>query len=161
MVKASSYSFVEMKKQEIESIVTDVFLSGDDSWLPLYIDAMLQSGIWGDSDVANLVSGFEERARDTEEFIRGFISPKKLQNESEAGTAPKKKKRKHKKTLTVPASTRFKPVQIGYGLESSIKLAPVRRADVKLDAHTTPREKPNSHILYAAGWVLKADDTDM
>lgn len=167
MAKPAPYSFAEMKKQEIENIVTDTFLSGDASWLQPYIDAMLKSGIWDESDVANLVSAFEERARGMEKAVSGLnlLFPKKAfkpaQTEGESDQLPRKKKRKRKNKLLETAATRFKPTQIGYGLESSIQLAPVRRVDVKLDAHTTPSKKSDPHILYAAGWTLNPDDTEV
>ena len=51
-----------------------------------------------------------------------------------------------------------KPVQIGFGLESKVKIPRVRTSDVVKDAHTTATKEQDKHILYAAGWSLSEAD---
>ncbi|WP_419571267.1 hypothetical protein [Rheinheimera sp.] len=47
-----------------------------------------------------------------------------------------------------------KPKQIGFGIESRVKLPRVKAVDVVKDEHTTAKGKVEKHILYAAGWTL-------
>jgi hypothetical protein len=51
-----------------------------------------------------------------------------------------------------------KPVQIGFGLESKVKIPRVRSSDVVKDPHTTAAKEQDKHILYAAGWSLSEAD---
>ncbi len=46
-------------------------------------------------------------------------------------------------------------VQIGFGLESKVKTARVKRVDVLLDDKTMPVKSSDKSIIYAAGWSLK------
>lgn len=48
--------------------------------------------------------------------------------------------------------------QIGLGLETNIKLPPVRSSDVKIDEFTKQKSPTEKTILYAAGWSLQAND---
>lgn len=46
-------------------------------------------------------------------------------------------------------------IQIGFGLESKVKIARVKRVDVLLDDKTMPVKSSDKSIIYAAGWSLK------
>lgn len=54
----------------------------------------------------------------------------------------------------------IKPVQIGLGVETKVKIPRVKASDVVKDEHTTVSKKQDKHILYAAGWILSDSKKD-
>ena len=54
----------------------------------------------------------------------------------------------------------IKPVQIGLGIETKVRIPRVKASDVVIDEHTTVSNKQDKHILYAAGWTLSDPKKD-